>query len=127
MSRIGEAMNVEPVVFTGKDFDGAGQYIVRGNPKYPWEKFVDGGRASTFIYKIGYDHEVVYDKEGNLLRQMEEKYNMISMADGWSRNVGTKEQLAEELNNSNETRYRWATEDELILMIKAQAVYRVKG
>lgn len=115
----------ETPVFKVKDFDGAGQYIVRGSKKYDFEVFTDGGRASTFIYKIGYSHEVRRDKEGKNIK--EGKYFVISIADGWSWRVGTKEELVEHLNNNpNGDKYRWATEEELILIIKAQT-WRVLG
>jgi len=107
-------INAPPDIFTLNEISGSGQYIVRGNKAYAFEVFTDGGRASTFIYKIGYSANSVY--------------NIISMSDGLVFKIGDKQALIDYLNhNSNNSKFRWATEEEVILVIKSQSNSRVKG
>lgn len=57
--------------FTAKDFDGAGQYLVRTTENY----IKDTGFLSTIMYKVGYMHGRRRKGQVTLL---------ISMADGWT-------------------------------------------
>lgn len=86
-----------------------GKYIV-GNDIEINSLLKDGGRLSTFMYKIGYSFNA------------SSKYNIVSMSDGWTYNeVGnkftTKRILFEHLQNIEA---RYATKEEVMAVIESQ-------
>ena len=107
--------------FKREDFEGAGQYIIRKNKSYNWEKFTDGGRLSTFMYKVGY-HHIVSNPKVN-------KYCLISMSDGYTFPVADNlDGLIDYLNNNpHNTKYRWVTRTEMLLLLDSQNGRRIKG
>lgn len=97
--------------FEEKDFEGAGQYLVRTTDAHVEET----GYLSTILYKVGYCH----DKKPKLENG---GYNLISMADGWTNGDYTKKELVEALNGrSLDQRMRFATKLEVLRVIEYQS------
>jgi hypothetical protein len=130
----------EQYIFTPKDFEGAGQYIVREhNNKKHSPHFTDTGYLSTVMMKIGY-RAAVREKE------LSNRYILIDMSDGlttegyytntgeftngrhlnpseqwiWNPFAGktsyeAKQKLCDYLNNNPYSKtFRFATNEELI-------------
>jgi len=104
-------MNKETLyTFTEQDFNGSGQYLIRGKKGKELEVFKNGGRLSTFMYKVGY----IMEKGNN-------NYALMSMSDGWILPKGSKSALVKYLNdNPYNDKYRFATKEEVIMVIESQ-------
>jgi len=132
--------------FTVKDFEGAGQYLVRAT-----KDFIENtGYLTTIMYKVGYMHG-----EG----RKGQKTLLISMADGWSNDrtyitkdaegkkltdtedwikiiwrtdkkanppVTGKQLFVDYLNIHAEQEYRFATQEEIVRVVASQN-WRWKG
>ena len=128
--------------FKLKDFDGAGQYLIRMGPKElalnkdgkAFSGYNDTGYLTTITYKVGYLHRI---------KGFGQCRTLASMADGWTqvshfiKTIGgttneifwaspkgapAKEgrQIFVNHLNEGESEYRFATQEEIVRVVMSQ-------
>ncbi len=99
--------------FTIKDFEGAGQYLVRMSPpeihcqkeNKEFKGYVDTGYLSTIMYKIGYITNNFNIGNGNQL------ITLSSMADGWTR-IGYYDEKEPDGSTKFDSKVFWQKDDD---------------
>jgi len=129
--------------FKLKDFDGAGQYLLRMCPEEiiankQGKKFVgytDAGYLTTIVYKVGYVHRIEDFGQCRTLTSMADGWtqmnHFIKEEDGnlrrvfWASPKGApakagRQKFVDHLNNDKGSEYRFATQEEVVRVVMSQ-------